>query len=340
MHQLVELSYPALFGYDIIVNNCCQVKWIGVIDEAFKQTQFFETCNGCDSSGTCCAWLWSRCRFFGIWKRSKKSIRACGHPGNGASVQMVQKAMEMLGGIERFVKKGQVVVVKPNIGWDRRPEQAANTDPHLVAEVVRLCLKAGASKVKVFDRTCNNARRCYRNSGIEKEAEAAGADVKHIFMKRFQAVSIPEGKAIKSWEFYKDALSADVFINLPVAKHHSMSQVSLSLKNMMGVLGGERGELHQNFAEKIVDINTVIKPQLTILDATRVLMRNGPQGGNLADVKQMSTLVAGIDPVAIDAFGATLFDRKPNELAFLQKAFDRGLGEIDLKKVKINELNL
>ncbi|MBN1351324.1 DUF362 domain-containing protein [candidate division KSB1 bacterium] len=259
---------------------------------------------------------------------------------NGDPAQMVQKAFELLGGIERYVKKGQTVVVKPNIGWDRRPEQAANTEPELVAEVVRLCMKAGAAKVKVFDRTCNNAKRCYRNSGIEQAAEAAGADVKHIFMKRFEKVSIPAGKLLRSWEFYKDALSADVFINLPAAKHHSMSQVSLGLKNMMGILGGERGELHQQFADKIADINTVIKPQITILDAIRILMKNGPQGGNLADVKQLNTVVAGVDPVAIDAYGVTLFDQKPDQMAFLQAAYERGLGELDLKKIGIKEINL
>jgi len=259
---------------------------------------------------------------------------------NGSPAQMVQKAFEMLGGIEKYVKKGHSVVVKPNIGWDRRPEQGANTEPEIVAEVVRLCLKAGAAKVKVFDRTCANARRCYRNSGIENAAKAAGADVKHVFMKRFKQVNIPNGKVIKSWEFYKDALDADVFINLPAAKHHSLSSVSLALKNMMGILGGERGELHNNFPEKITDINTVIKPQITILDAVRILMRNGPQGGNLADVKQANTIIASVDQVAIDSYGATLFGLKASDIAHIRAAYERGLGEMDLNKVVVKEVNL
>lgn len=259
---------------------------------------------------------------------------------NGSSTQMVQKAFELLGGIEHYVKKGQTIVIKPNIGWDRRPEQGANTEPEIVAEVVRLCLKAGASKVKVFDRTCTNARRCYRNSGIEKAAKAAGADVKHVFKKRFRKVNIANGKVLKSWEFYKDALEADVFINLPAAKHHSLSSVSLSLKNMMGILGGERGKLHNAFPEKITDINTVIKPQITILDAVRILMRNGPQGGNLADVKLANTIIAGVDQVAIDSYGATLFGLKPSEVAHIRAAHERGLGEMDLTRVTVKEVNL
>jgi len=259
---------------------------------------------------------------------------------HGDPATLVQKAIDMLGGISRFVKKGNVVVVKPNIGWDRVPEQAATTNPEVVAEIVRLCKKAGASKVKIFDRTCNQAKRCYARSKIEQIASQAGADVSHIYNQKFQNVSIPKGKELKSWEFYQDALKADVFTNVPIAKHHSLSRVTLALKNMMGVIGGNRGKIHNHFDVKIVDLNTVIQPQITILDAVRVLMNNGPQGGNLNDVKEMNTIVAGIDPVAVDAFGATLFGLKPADLGFLREAQSRGLGKIDLSTLKIEKVSL
>jgi uncharacterized protein (DUF362 family) len=231
-------------------------------------------------------------------------------------------------------------VVKPNIGWDRVPEQAATTNPDVVAEIVRLCIKAGASKVQVFDRTCNQAKRCYLRSDIEKAAKEAGADVSHIYEQKFQNVNIPGGKELQSWEFYRDALKADVFINVPIAKHHSLSRVTLGLKNMMGIIGGNRGKIHNHFDAKIVDLNTVIKPQLTIIDAVRVLMDNGPQGGNLTDVKEMNTIIAGFDPVAVDAYGATLFDLKPGDLSYLKEAHSRGLGVMDLEKLKIEKVNL
>lgn len=259
---------------------------------------------------------------------------------NGDPAAMVRKALEVLGGISRFVKKGHVVVVKPNIGWDRVPEQAATTNPEVVAEIVRLCLKAGAAKVKVFDKTCNQAKRCYQRSQIEKAASEAGAEVSHIYPQKFQKVTISQGQELKTWEFYRDALEADVFINVPIAKHHSLSQVTLGLKNIMGVIGENRGQIHNHFDIKIVDLNTVIKPQLTILDAVRILLNNGPQGGNLNDVKEMNMIIAGSDPVAVDAYGATLFGLKPENLGFLQEAQRRKLGRLDIQKLKIEKANL
>ncbi len=256
---------------------------------------------------------------------------------NGSPREMVNKAIELLGGISKFVKKGDTVVIKPNIGWARRPEQAANTNPEIVAEIIRLCKLANASKIKVFDNTCNEMKRCYQMSGIESAAKAEGGDVSYIYPQKFKEVQIPQGKILKSWEFYSDALEADVFINVPIAKHHSLCQVTMGLKNIMGILGGNRGKIHNQFDRKIVDLNTVIRPHLTILDAVRILMRNGPQGGNLADVKNMNTIVAGQDPVAIDSFGASLFGFQGNQLGYIREAYDAGLGEVDLKKMKVKE---
>ena len=259
---------------------------------------------------------------------------------NGNAAQMVLKAVDALGGIARFVKKGQSVVVKPNIGWDRRPEQAANTSPDVVAAVVKMCLDAGASKVTVFDRTCSVARRTYRSSGIEKAASEAGAKVRHVITQKFKNMPITNGKLLKAWEFYEDALEADVLINLPIAKHHSLCLASMSMKNLMGILGGDRGALHNHFPEKITDINTVLKPHLIILDAMRVLLRNGPQGGNLSDVKTFNTIIAGTNAVSVDAYGATLFGHKPQDLEYLRVAHQRGLGELALDKLVIKEISI
>ncbi len=258
---------------------------------------------------------------------------------NGAPAEMVRQAVAALGGMSQFVKKGDSVLLKPNIGWDRLPEQAANTNPEAVAEVVKLCLEAGAGKVRVLDRTCNEPRRCYMRSGIEAAAKAAGAEVRHIVESRFQDVAIPDGELIKSWPVYRDAIESDVIINIPIAKDHNISRVTLGFKNMMGVLGGDRGALHDKFMTKIVDINLAFKPSLTIIDGYRTLMRNGPTGGNLADVAQKKTIIISADRVAADAFAMQLFDINPAEVEYLRIAERRGLGHLDLKRVKVKEIN-
>lgn len=259
---------------------------------------------------------------------------------NASPAQLVRKAVEQLGGIERFVKKGDQVFLKPNIAWDRMPEQAATTNPEAVAEIVKLCKKAGAKRVLVIDRTCNQARRCYRNSQIENAASKAGATVRHIIDARFETLEIPNGKFVKSWDVYRDALESDVMINMPIAKTHGISKVTLGMKNLMGVLGGNRGALHRNFHEKIVDINTAIVPDLTIIDAYRILTANGPSGGNLEDVKLTKTVIAGTNQVSVDACAVGLFDMTPQDVEFLVNAHERGMGEIDLEQLSIQEIDL
>ena len=203
-----------------------------------------------------------------------------------------------------------------------------------------VCWPPTASKIKVFDHTCNDAKRCYKLSGIKQAAKQAGADVSYVYKQKFKKVKIPNGKILKSWEFYSDVLKADVYINVPIAKHHSLAKITMSLKNTMGILGGKRGQIHNNFDQKLADLNTVIRPQLVILDATRILLRNGPQGGNLNDVKILDTIIAGTDPVAIDSLGATLFGMEGSELGYIQQAYNLGLGEINLKKLKIETVNM
>lgn len=251
---------------------------------------------------------------------------------------LVAKAMEPLGGLEPFVKKGGRVVVKPNMGWDRTPEQAANTHPLVVKAMVKLCLAAGAGKVMVFDRSCNDCRRAYASSGIMAAVESLHdprATCVYMDDRKFLPVAIKNGKAINEWEFYRDALEADSYINLPIAKHHGLARLTLGLKNVMGVIGGRRGQIHQSLPDKLVDLNSVVKPCLTLVDATRILLRNGPSGGNLDDVKVLHTLVASPDIVAADAFATTLFDMSPDALETTRVAAQRGLGIMDLHKIKI-----
>ena len=162
----------------------------------------------------------------------------------GEPVELVNRAVEELGGMSRFISRGDVVVLKPNISWDRVPPQAATTNPDVVAQVVRLCFNAGAKKVKIFDRTLNEPKRCYKRSGIEKAAQEAGADVQHVYERKFKRVKIPDGVLIKSWEIYEDVLESDKIINIPIAKHHSIGGMSLGMKNFMGHIGGNRGKFH------------------------------------------------------------------------------------------------
>jgi len=262
--------------------------------------------------------------------------------------KIVRTAIDALGGIKRFISRGDIVVIKPNIGWDRTPEQAANTNPEVVATLVKLCLEAEAKRVKVFDRSCQDSRRCYVQSGIEAAARAAGADVFHIGgrtlqradERRYREVKFPNGLAFKSWPISVDVLEADKLINVPIAKHHGSSRLTMSLKNWMGVMGDNRGRAHQNLDAAIVDLSTVIKPHLTVLDAVRILTANGPTGGDLKDVKRLDTVIAGVDQVAIDSYGATLFGMKGEDLDHIKEAAKRGLGKMDLSKLNIRKIEV
>ena len=249
--------------------------------------------------------------------------------------QVTRNAIAALGGMKRFVRSGDVVVVKPNMGWDRSPEQAANTNPVVVRAVVEEVLRAGAKKVKVFDRTCNDERRCYVNSGIAGALKGMkNVEVKYVENERFKKVAI-NGRALKEWELYDEALGADVFINVPVAKHHGLTRLTLGLKNVMGVMGGNRGSIHKNIDNALADVNRVLKSHLVVVDATRVLTAHGPQGGNLSDVKVLNKVIASTDIVAADAYATTLFGLRPEDIAVTVAAHKRGLGEINLNKVRI-----
>ncbi len=254
--------------------------------------------------------------------------------------ELVNRIVAKVGGMGAFVKRGDKVVVKPNIGWDRTPAQAANTNPEVVKAVVKLVLDQGAKEVLVFDRPCDNPQRCYHNSGIQQAVASIGDHrARCEFMQnwKFVPVQIKRAKVLHEWPLYRPALEADCYINVPIAKNHNLTRLTLGLKNTMGVCGGNRGHIHQQIPEKLTDLALVIAPKVTIIDATRIMLRNGPSGGSLKYVKVLNTILASTDPVAADAYATTLFGLKPTDIAPTVAAYRRGLGEIDLAKIRIIE---
>ncbi|MFO0762720.1 MAG: DUF362 domain-containing protein [Byssovorax sp.] len=250
---------------------------------------------------------------------------------------LARKAVEAVGGMKRFVSRGDIVVVKPNIGWDRTPIHAANTNPLVVAEVVRLCLDAGAKRVVVTDASCNEPGRCFQRSGIWKAAYDMGADVILPAAHRFRGMRL-KGEVLDEWPVYTPLVNADKVINVPVAKHHNLAKYTGAMKNWYGSLGGRRNRLHQNIDVSIADLAQFIQPTLTVLDATRVLMRNGPQGGNVADAKDMHEVVCSIDQVAADAYGCELIGRTADEIEYLKMGQSRGLGTMRWREIAWKEV--
>jgi uncharacterized protein (DUF362 family) len=256
----------------------------------------------------------------------------------GDPAGLTRRAVEALGGMGAFVTSGQRVVVKPNIGWDRTVEQAANTHPEVVRALCEMCLAAGAKQVQVFDHTCNKAEACYANSGIAAACAAIGdarVRCEQLDKRRWSTIAIKDGLKLTEWDFYRDALEADVYINVPIAKHHGLTKLSLGLKNIMGVISGKRGSLHQDIGVKLADLHRVLRTHLTVMDATRILLRGGPQGGDLKDVKVLDTVAASTDPVAIDAWATTLFGLTPADIPYIGAAAAAGLGEMDLAKITV-----
>jgi uncharacterized protein (DUF362 family) len=244
-------------------------------------------------------------------------------------------AVEALGGMAAFVSRGDRVLIKPNIGWDRRPKFAANTNPDVVAELARMCLDAGASKVVVTDSPCNNPVRCFDKSGLKKTL--AGLDVELLIpTERDYAEKNLGGKALGVWPVLRTALDSDRIVNVPIAKHHSAAMLSMGMKNWYGILGGgtRRGRLHQQMARGIAELAAAVRPTLTVLDAYRILHRNGPQGGSLMDTKKLETVVASADAVAVDAYGAGFFDLAPSQVPYIPLAEEMGVGSSDLESIE------
>lgn len=250
--------------------------------------------------------------------------------------RLTRRAIEDLGGMGRFVGRGDTVWIKPNIGWNRAPELAATTNPGVVAALVTLCLEAGAKKVKVGDHTCHDPRQSYRSSGIEAAASAAGAQLVQLDDNRYREMKIG-GARLGTWELYPEIVEADLVINVPIAKHHGLSNATLCMKNYMGVAGGNRGSWHQDLASCLVDISSFMKPRLCVLDAVRVLTGHGPQGGSPDDVLRKDTVAAGVDIVALDAFGAELLGHRPERISTVRAGAEAGLGTMNYRSLALRE---
>jgi uncharacterized protein (DUF362 family) len=249
---------------------------------------------------------------------------------------LARAAVDALGGMKAFVGRGDKVVIKPNIGWDRVPEMAATTNPEIVATLIAMVQDAGAKSVIVIDNTTNQAKRCYIRSGIQDAVDKAGGTMLFVDEHRIKKTAI-QGEWLKEWDVLLDILEADKVINVPIVKHHSLSRVTLGMKNLLGAVGGARNQLHQKLDQAMVDLAAFIKPTLTVLDAYRILVRNGPQGGRPTDTKLVKTVIAGRDPVAVDTAGASFLDLKAADLLFLRLAADRGLGKNDLAGLTIEK---
>jgi uncharacterized protein (DUF362 family) len=250
--------------------------------------------------------------------------------------KITKEAIAVLGGMDKFVAKGDVVMIKPNIGWDRTPELAACTNPEVVKALVELSFGAGAKKVIVMDNTTNQAQRCYARSGIQAAAKDAGADVPFINERRVKKMAI-KGEWLKEWDVLQDFIEVDKLINVPIVKHHSLCRATLGMKNWLGAVGGSRNQLHQSIDQAVVDLAAFFKPALTVLDAYRILIRNGPQGGRPSDTKLLKTIVAGKDWVACDAMGATFLDIPPAEMPFIKIAGQKGFGVFNLEKLRLEK---
>jgi uncharacterized protein (DUF362 family) len=254
--------------------------------------------------------------------------------------EITRRAIAAIGGIERFVKKGSDVIIKPNVCTAYYPfEYAATTNPEVVAAIVQLCLQAGAKRVRVMDFPFGGTPQAsYEISGIAAAVKAAGGEMEVMSRMRYRDLEIPQGKVLKKWQVYGDILDVPVFINIPIAKDHEGATLTLGMKNLMGVVLDRNGMHARGLHQAIADLNSAVKPHLTIVDAIRILTANGPTGGNLADVKRMDTIIASTDVVAADAYATTLFGMKPADIGHIRYGAEMGLGKMELKGLKVEEI--
>jgi len=253
---------------------------------------------------------------------------------------MVKKVVAELGGMKRFVSRGDVVVVKPNIGWEKSPEWAANTHPDVVVALIEMALDAGAKEVKVFDRSVRPAPKCYAGSGIEEAAKKAGARVLHVTDLAVADLAVPKGRHLKKSSVYKDAIECDCFINVPVAKHHVRSRLTLCMKNHMGITADDRGGVwHPQLDQVLADFASAFAPKLNVLDAYRIVVDKGPNTGSLDFVKLTKKCIAGVNQASVDAYATVkLFDLPLEQVRHIALARELGVGEVDLAKLQIRDV--
>ncbi len=259
----------------------------------------------------------------------------------GEPEAMVRRALAALGGMEQFVKSGDDVVIKPNICVAYHTyEYAATTNPWVVGTLVKLALEAGARRVRVMDYPFGgSAEQAYVKSGIQEQVEASGGQMEIMTKFKFVDTTIPDGVDLQRCKIYDGVLKADVLIDVPIAKDHGLAKLTLGMKNLMGVIY-DRPAMHRNLGQRLADLSSRVQPTLTVVDAVRMLMKHGPTGGNLDDVKQADTVIASPDIVAADSYTATLFGMRPEDLAYVRAGTAMGLGRSDLKTLKIEEVNV
>lgn len=266
------------------------------------------------------------------WRASPSTPGRVAIAGGAGPRANFERAVAAIGGIEAVIDKGDRVAVKPNCAWDRKPAQAANTDPELIAAIVRLCLSAGAASVVVLDNTCHDPARAFSRSGIAEATKAAGGTAAH--QKTAGTVTLDlGGQVLGPWEVLEPIATADRLINVPVVKHHSLGRGTLGMKNWFGAIVGRRPSLHQRLDQVCAELGAAFKPTLTVIDATRVLTGGGPTGGSLDLVRADDLVAVATDPVAADTWGATLLDLTPAELPYLAIAERLGLGTTDWQSV-------
>ena len=249
--------------------------------------------------------------------------------------ETLNKAIELLGGMERFIKPGDIVVIKPNAAFASPPILGATTHPDLIAEVVKLCYNSKAKKVIVTDNLINDPVSCFTISGINKAAEAAGAEVMLPKVHLFKNTSLAGGKLIEDWPIFSGPFEkANKLIGIAPVKNHRRSGASMTMKNWYGLLGGQRSIFHQDINNIITELAMLVKPTLVILDGTEVMMTNGPTGGSISDLERKNTLIASCDMVAADSFGCGLLDMKISDLPYLAKAAAIGAGTTDFQSLK------
>lgn len=248
--------------------------------------------------------------------------------------RLIREAFNSLGGVSKFVKPGDYVVIKPNASWSRPPEQAVNTHPELVGETVRICLEGGASKVDVIDNPCDNYKSAFKINGIEEAVRQAGGNMIALSeADTFTEVNIEKAKTLKKAKIASQVLKADCFINMPIAKVHGAAILTMSMKNYMGIVK-DRLTFHiRGLHQCIADISSFVKPDLIILDCTRILTSRGPKGPG--DVKTLNKIIAGADPVAVDSLGATYFGLKPSDIDHIKIASSMGIGRIDIENLNV-----
>ncbi len=254
---------------------------------------------------------------------------------------IIRAAIDALGGMGRFVKRGDEVIVKPNICVSHQaPEYAATTNPEVVGALVRMCLEAGAREVRVMDNPFSGtAKVAYVKSGIQEAVEQAGGRMELMANMKYQEVAIPEGRDIQAWTVYRDVLEVDVLIDVPIAKHHSSARLTLGMKNLMGVIR-DRPKFHRNLGQRIADLTSLVRPDLTVMDAVRMLMRHGPASGTLEDVRRADTVIASPDIIAVDSYTTTLFGLRGEDIDYVRIGHEMGLGELDWRKLKTMEENI